>query len=153
MGCKENRHKFANPGIFYLSTEFAIYLFGITGAIKDNKKSVPKRWSIALVSRALSIYLAMFAAAAAAGSALPPDVQAFVAQRDVCEHFRGEPWASGNEPEVKERREFIFMNIKKFCAGTDKRLADLRRKYRDDPRVIDRLGDFEDTIEAGNAKR
>ena len=78
---------------------------------------------------------------------LPADVQSFIEERDGCDHFRGEPWGAGDDPEVKERREFIFENIKKLCTGTDKRLAELRNKYRNDPVVIERLRAYEDSIE------
>lgn len=78
---------------------------------------------------------------------LPADVQAFIDERDGCDHFRGEPWGAGDDPEIKERREFIFKNIKKLCTGTDKRLAELRNKYRNDPAVIERLRVYEDSIE------
>ncbi|MHB1140155.1 MAG: hypothetical protein ACYC1T_00160 [Sulfuricaulis sp.] len=83
----------------------------------------------------------------AAAHDLPVDVQSFIDDRDGCDHFRGEPWGAGDDPEVKERREFIFENIKKLCTGTDKRLAELRNKYRNDPVVIERLRVYEDNIE------
>ena len=35
---------------------------------------------------------------------LPSDVKSFVDQRDGCDHFRGEPWFEGDDPEVTERR-------------------------------------------------
>ncbi len=78
---------------------------------------------------------------------LPADVQSFIDARDGCDHFRGEPWGAGDDPEVKERREFIFENIKKLCTGTDKRLAELRIKYRNDPVMVERLRVYEDSIE------
>lgn len=91
--------------------------------------------------------LATVSAFAIATVPLPSDVQAFIDQRDGCDHFRGEPWDTGNAPEAKERREFILQNIKKLCPGTDKRLADLRRKYRNTPDIMDRLRNYEDSIE------
>ena len=84
---------------------------------------------------------------AIASAPLPSDIQTFIDQREGCDHFRGEPWDSGNDPEVKERREFIFQNLKKLCTGTDKRLADLRQKYRDNPVVSDYLNNYEAHIE------
>ena len=33
---------------------------------------------------------------------LPSDVKSFVDQRDGCDHFRGEPWAEGDDPESKK---------------------------------------------------
>lgn len=78
---------------------------------------------------------------------LPTDVKSFVDQRGGCDHFRGEPWDGGDDPEVKERREFIFKNINDLCTGTDKRLAELRKKYRYDPMIIELLIGYEDRIE------
>lgn len=95
----------------------------------------------------LFLSLAAICSHAIAVGPMPTDVRSFIDQRDGCDHFRGEPWDSGNEPEVKERREFIFQNIKKLCTGTDKRLAGLRRKYRNNPEIIDRLRSYEDRIE------
>jgi len=81
-------------------------------------------------------------------STLPVDVKSFVDQRDGCDHFRGEPWARGDNPDVQERREFIFQNIKILCTGTDGRLEKLRNKYRDDRAIIEHLKNYEDRIES-----
>ena len=78
---------------------------------------------------------------------LPSDVKSFVDERDGCDHFRGEPWDKGDDPEVKERREFIFQNIKNLCTGTDRSLKELRNKYRHDRVIIEHLKRFEDRIE------
>jgi hypothetical protein len=78
----------------------------------------------------------------------PADVQSFIDDRTACDHFRGEPWSVGDEPEIKGRREFIFDSIKKYCAGTDERLAGLRIKYERNPRIIERLREYEDRIES-----
>jgi hypothetical protein len=83
-----------------------------------------------------------------AAESLPADVQSFIDTRQACDHFRGEPWNLGDEPEIKRRREFILETIKKYCTGTDKRLAELRRKYADNPKIIERLREYEDHIEA-----
>ena len=86
--------------------------------------------------------------AALAAESLPADVQSFIDSRQACDHFRGEPWNPGDEPQIKGRRQFILESIKKYCTGTDKRLAELRRKYSDYPNIIKRLRDYEDHIEA-----
>ena len=78
---------------------------------------------------------------------LPPDVRAFVDDRDGCDHFRGEPWSEGNDPEVKGRREFIFQNLKELCTGTDKRLKELRKKYRHEKLISELLDGYEVKIE------
>lgn len=80
-------------------------------------------------------------------SPLPADVKTFVERRDGCDHFRGEPWDNGDEPEIKERREFIFQNINKLCNGTDIQLKELRDKYRDNTVVFNFLGKYENRIE------
>ena len=49
---------------------------------------------------------------------------------------------------MKQRREFIFQNIKILCAGTDGRLDILRSKYRDDRAIIEHLKNYEDRIES-----
>lgn len=82
-----------------------------------------------------------------AAKKFPADVQAFTNDRDGCDHFRGEPWDLGDDPDIKERREFIFKNIRELCTGTDKKLASLRKKYRNDPAVIKHLRQYEDRIE------
>lgn len=80
-------------------------------------------------------------------SGLPSDVTSFVGQRDGCDHFRGEPWDGGDDPEIKERREFIFQNIKDLCTGTDIRLEKLRHKYRHNQEIVELLKEYEDQIE------
>jgi len=80
-------------------------------------------------------------------SGLPSDVTSFVDQRDGCDHFRGEPWDGGDDPEIKERREFIFQNIKNLCTGTDMRLEKLRHKYRHNQEIVELLKEYEDQIE------
>jgi len=83
-----------------------------------------------------------------AAESLPADVQSFIDNRQTCDHFRGEPWDPGDEPGLNERREFILQSINKYCTGTDKRLAELRGKYKDNPRIIERLRHYEDHVEA-----
>lgn len=78
---------------------------------------------------------------------LPPDVKAFVERRDGCDHFRGEPWDNGDDPIIKERREFIFKKIKELCTGSDNQLKELRDKYRNDTVVFNLLGKYESKIE------
>ena len=78
---------------------------------------------------------------------LPSDVKLFVERRDGCDHFRGEPWPEADDPESKERREFILRNIRELCTGTDGRLAELRNKYRNSPVLSELLNEYEDRIE------
>ena len=51
---------------------------------------------------------------------VPDDVTRFVERRDACEHFRGEA------PYDAERRRFLEQQTLKFCAGTDRELAQLK---------------------------
>jgi hypothetical protein len=77
---------------------------------------------------------------------LPPEVRAFLADRRTCEHFLGEV-DEGNTPERAERQRFVSDSIDIYCAGTDKRLAALKRRYRTDAAVMKQLKAFEEKIE------
>ena len=74
----------------------------------------------------------------------PADVSAFIEQRDLCDHFRGE------EPYDEERRKFLEKNIVELCTGTDRKLADLKEKYRGNSAIIERLFLYEEDIEPNN---
>jgi hypothetical protein len=80
--------------------------------------------------------------AATDAAPFPDEVTSFMVDRDGCDHFRGE------EPYDAERRAFLQENITELCTGTDARLAQLRRRYADDPDVIAALGNYEDRIES-----
>ncbi len=77
---------------------------------------------------------------------LPPEVEAFVRDRDLCDHFRGEPY-EGNSPEQIRRREFVSESLEIFCPGTDRRLAALKRRWKDNPEVMKVLEKYEERIE------
>ena len=72
---------------------------------------------------------------------LPQDVSTFIEERDLCDHFRGE------YPYDEERRKFLEKNLIELCTGTDKKLSDLKRKYKDNPYVTKRLFAYEEDIE------
>jgi hypothetical protein len=77
---------------------------------------------------------------------LPSDVERYVERRDGCDHFRGE------EPYDQERRIFLEKNMIELCAGTDKQLARLKKKYTKNREVMEKLNMFEKQIEsAGQA--
>ena len=78
--------------------------------------------------------------------ALPPEVTAFVADRDVCEHFRGEP-IDGDSPEQIARRAFVQESLEIYCAGTDRRLAALKKRYAGNTAIMSALGGYEQAIE------
>ena len=71
----------------------------------------------------------------------PKDVAMFQERRTKCDHFRGE------EPYDKERERFLLEQMKKYCAGTDAELAQLRKKYAGDEAVMGSLRSYEDRIE------
>lgn len=79
--------------------------------------------------------------AAPSSRPLPPDVRAFVARRDQCDHFRGE---DSDDP---ERRRGITHSLFRFCTGTDAELARLKKRYRRDARVIRRLARYDPDVE------
>lgn len=73
--------------------------------------------------------------------AMPSDVRAFVDKREVCEHWLGE--ASYDDERAKE----ISNALQDNCTGTDKKLSALRRKYKDQPVVLEALAPYDDKIE------
>lgn len=77
---------------------------------------------------------------------LPQEVRAFISERRVCEHFLGEP-VEGNTLEHAERQRFVHDSIDIYCAGTDKRLAALKRRFHDNRAVINSLKVFEQKVE------
>ena len=82
------------------------------------------------------------AAVASGSSTLPPEVESYIADRELCEHFRQEP-ADGGTPEQDKRREFVRESIEIYCAGTDRRLAALKRRYVSNSAVLSRLDNYE----------
>lgn len=94
-------------------------------------------------------FLVLFAAslvARAESAPYPEEVNAFIAERDICDHFRGEPF-EGDSPEQIERRDFIADSLDIYCAGTDKRLAALKRRYQNNRAVMKQLNQYEERIE------
>lgn len=101
--------------------------------------------------KAAFLFVAAFVAlsAHAAGTSdLPPEVQSFIADRKVCDHFAGE--IDGHpavDDEHRARKAFVSESIEIYCAGTDRRLAALRRRYQDKKNVIESLKNFESHTE------
>lgn len=83
------------------------------------------------------------ASASAAEPRLPSDVVRYLAQREGCEHFRGD----FPDPPDKQRMKEIEREIRSLCTGIDKKLAWLKRKYARNPLVLKRLNEFEENIE------
>lgn len=73
------------------------------------------------------------------------EARPFIIRRQGCDHFRGEP------PYSPERRTFLDKRIGELCTGADAELQRLRQRYRDHPKTIEALADFEDCIEYDSA--
>lgn len=76
---------------------------------------------------------------------LPPDVDAFVRDREMCDHFRGEPTEGSGREEVA-RRDYVRGSVEIYCPGTDRRLAALKRRYAGDPAIVKVLASYDDRI-------
>lgn len=84
-----------------------------------------------------------------AAEKLPTDVKQFIAQRDVCDHFRGEL----PDPEEAERMREVTGQIEKLCRGSDRRLRLLKKKYGSDANVKKRLNVYDEQIEPRDNQR
>lgn len=93
---------------------------------------------------AISILLA---GAALATEIYPQDVSGYIERREVCEHFRGEPWPEGASNEERERRDFLAAQLNRYCKGSDQAIRELKAKYGDNRVVMDRLERYEAEIE------
>lgn len=97
-----------------------------------------------LILRAAAATLILsFGSAAASDTKLPSDVAKYIDQREGCDHFRGE----FPDPPDEQRMREIELEIRKLCTGTDKKLAQLKRKYAKNQMVMKRLNEFEEKIE------
>ena len=97
--------------------------------------------------RTFLVLLAFSSAAVASDvTTLPPEIQSYIAGRELCEHFREEP-ADGGTPEQNKRREFVRESIEIYCPGADRRLAALKKRYAANSVIQSRLGKYEPAIE------
>lgn len=94
----------------------------------------------------MSLLLLLLALTATPQSQLPQEVEAFVVERDACDHFRGEP-TEGDSPDQVERRTFVNESLEIYCSGTDRRLAALKRRYSGNAAATSALGKYEPIIE------
>jgi hypothetical protein len=78
---------------------------------------------------------------------LPRDVQRFVDRREGCDHMRGEIPARADGPRMQD----IGRQIDRQCKGTDKELAQLKKKYAANSTIMQILNQFEADIEAVEA--
>jgi hypothetical protein len=90
------------------------------------------------------VALLMSTMPAFAANPLPQDVQKFVDRREGCDHMRGEL----PEPDEKRRMKEANREIEKLCKGTDRQLAQLKKKYASNASVMQRLNEFEEGVEA-----
>lgn len=90
--------------------------------------------------------IAVATSAYAGSNPLPSEVETFIQDRDACDYFRGEPH-EGNSPEQIERRAFIFESLEIYCPGTDRRLAALKKRYKNNTEVLKRLNYYEERVE------
>lgn len=84
---------------------------------------------------------AMLLALATAPQVLPREVRSYVARRDSCDHFRGE-----DSPDEQRRKEIEAATLR-FCTGTDRQLARLKRTYAHNRAVQRRLDRYDPRIE------
>jgi hypothetical protein len=101
-----------------------------------------------MVRKILLLLVASFALQAYATEKLPADVRAFIADREGCDHMRGEI----PDPSETQRMKEVSGEIERLCKGTDRRLAGLKKKYASKPRVIRNLNRFETPIEISPAQ-
>ena len=77
----------------------------------------------------------------------PHEVRAFLDQRETCDYFRGEPWPEGDSADALARRKELTDAMKTSCSGTDKRLAELRVRYRGNEDINRVLAAFDSSVE------
>ena len=89
----------------------------------------------------LSIYLLLFVSANLNAKDLPREVDNFVFERSLCDHFRGEDFEGDHD-----RAKFVRDSLDIYCAGTTDRLSALKRRYREEKYIIDLLNQYEEDI-------
>jgi hypothetical protein len=92
------------------------------------------------------ILIARLALASAEGAPIPEEITSFIKEREICEHFRGEP-TEVSGPDQVQRQNFIIDSWDTYCAGTDRRLAALKRRYSGNPTVLKMLNKYEERVE------
>jgi len=83
----------------------------------------------------------LLACSVATQTRFPAAVAYFIERRDKCDHFRGE------EPYDQDRRALLQKQLREFCRGTDRELAELKQKYRTNTAVTNKLDQYEPQIE------
>ena len=70
----------------------------------------------------------------------------FIERRGACDHFRGE------EPYDAKRREFLEQQMQRLCVGSDRQLAELKKRYASNKAVMTKLNEYDAQIEAPSQK-
>lgn len=112
---------------------------GLLGGCGKNDASAASLSNVG--STASSDTAAIASSAVTSDAELPGPVVAFRAKRDACDHFRGE------EPYDAKRAAFLASEMVRQCKGTDQALADLRKRYAHNARVMTVLKNYQDKIE------
>lgn len=100
------------------------------------------------MTRQLFVTLSLLLTGAALATEIyPPEVSEYIRLRDVCEHFRAEPWPEGSSSDERARRDFIAARLLQYCKGSDRAIRELKAKYRDNRAVMERLEMYEADIE------
>jgi len=105
----------------------------------------PRTWDRRLLP-GLGLLIMLLGPAPVSAADLPPDVAAFMARRDRCDHFRSEDAADA------ARRIAIDRALAANCRGTDAQLALLLRRHAGNPAVRNRLDGYDPNVE-GSASR
>ncbi len=74
-------------------------------------------------------------------SSFPKEIDNFLADRESCDHWRGE---AGYD---QERLADINWSVCQSCTGTDAKLKELKKKYRSHAKILEKLNEFEPQIE------
>ena len=93
---------------------------------------------------ALAILATLGACATPPAADAAPDLATFLERRAACDHWRGEV---PDPPDPARMRE-VVRQTDEWCKGTDAQLAQLKKRYRDDPVVAKQLADLEPQVEA-----
>lgn len=73
---------------------------------------------------------------------VPQDVKEFIERRDRCDQWRAEDMSN------PETASGLINKMMKDCHGTDFELKNLRRKYKDNAKVIEILSKYKDNVES-----
>lgn len=87
----------------------------------------------------LASILTTFAFNVLGAQPFPQDVQRFLDDAEMCQHFAGE-WDS-SLPE--QNRKNIEKEVNTYCLPAEKALPELRKKYRENSEIMKALADYD----------